>query len=164
MWYDGVESGVDNNPAVSDKPSEVTEGVDSTVLPLPGVLALAVLAGKLGKRDRCGQVQGRAAEALAGSCPEKMWSEPDGMFLNIDAAAAAGAVKTWTNFVPLWAGIATPEQAKRMINEHVLNPKEFWCDYGIRTLAPRRALYNPKSGYWRGPVWVISNYLVMHGL
>jgi len=46
----------------------------------------------------------------------------------------------------------------------VLNPKEFWCDYGIRTLAPDEPLYNPKSGYWRGPVWVISNYLLMHGL
>jgi len=25
-------------------------------------------------------------------------------------------------------------------------------------------MYNPNSGYWRGPVWVISNYLLMHGL
>jgi putative isomerase len=46
----------------------------------------------------------------------------------------------------------------------VLNPAEFWCDYGIRTLAPHEPLYNAKSGYWRGPVWVISNYLAMHGL
>jgi putative isomerase len=73
-------------------------------------------------------------------------------------------VKTWTNFVPLWARIATPAQAKRMIEEHILNPREFWCDYGIRTLAPSEPLYDAKAGYWRGPVWVISNYMVMHGL
>ena len=51
-----------------------------------------------------------------------------------------------------------------MIEEHVLNPREFWAANGIRTLAPDEPLYDPKAGYWRGPVWVISNYLVMHGL
>jgi len=163
-WYNGVESGVDNNPAVSDKPADVTEGVDLQCYIFREYLALAVLAQKLAKSDDAAKYQ-QSAEALRRLVQEKMWSEPDGMFLNIDAWTGKPVrVKTWTNFVPLWAGIATPEQAKRMINEHVLNPKEFWCDHGLRSLAPDEPLYNPKSGYWRGPVWVISNYLLMHGL
>jgi len=163
-WYNGVESGVDNNPAVSDKPAEVTEGVDLQCYIYREYLATAVLAQKLGKSDDATDYK-QKAEALRRLVQEKMWSEADGMFLNIDARTGKPIhIKTWTNFVPLWAGIATPEQAKRMIDEHILNPKEFWCDYGIRTLAPDEPLYNPKSGYWRGPVWVISNYLLMHGL
>jgi putative isomerase len=163
-WYNGVESGVDNNPAVSDEPAEVTEGVDLQCYIYREYLGLAVLAQKLGKSDDAAKYK-QSAEALRRLVQEKMWSEPDGMFLNIDAWTGKPVrVKTWTNFVPLWAGMATPEQAKRMINEHVLNSKEFWCDYGIRTLAPDEPLYNPKSGYWRGPVWVISDYLLMHGL
>ncbi len=51
-----------------------------------------------------------------------------------------------------------------MVREHVLNPREFRATNGIRTLAPQEPLYDPQSGYWRGPVWVISNYLLMHGL
>ena len=163
-WHNGVESGVDNNPAVSDKPAGVSEGVDLQCYIFREYLAIAVLAQKLGKSDDAADHK-QKAEALRRLVQEKMWSEADGMFLNIDARTGKPVhIKTWTNFVPLWAGIATPEQAQRMIDEHVLNPKEFWCDYGIRTLAPDEPLYNPKSGYWRGPVWVISNYLLMHGL
>ena len=94
-----------------------------------------------------------------------MWSEPEGLFFNIDARTGQFMkVRTWTDLVPLWAGIATPAQAERMISDHALNPSEFWCNYGIRTLAPGEPLYNARHGYWRGPVWVISNYLVMQGL
>ena len=164
LWYNGVESGADNNPAVSDKPAEVTEGVDLQCYIFREYLALEAVAQKLGKSDDAAKYK-QSAEALRRLVQEKMWSEADGMFLNIDTWTGKPVrVRTWTNFVPLWVGIATPEQAKRMIDEHLLNPKEFWCDYGVRTLAPDEPLYNPKSGYWRGPVWVISNYLLMHGL
>jgi neutral trehalase len=164
LWYNGVESGVDNNPAVSDKPAQVTEGVDLQCYLYREYRAMAVLAEKLGRR-RDSQKYHAKADDLADRVREKMWSDADGMFLNIDARTGrAVPVKTWTNFVPLWARIATPAQAKRMVEDHILNPKEFWCDYGVRTLAPSEPLYDPKAGYWRGPVWVISNYLVMHGL
>lgn len=164
LWYDGVESGVDNNPAVSDRPAQVTEGVDLQCYLYREYRAMAVLAEKLGRRDDVEKYNAKA-DNLQKLVREKMWSEPDGMFLNIDARTGQFVrIKTWTNLVPLWAGIATPDQAERMIRDHVLNANEFWCNYGIRTLAPSEPLYNAKSGYWRGPVWVISNYLVMHGL
>ena len=164
VWYDGVESGVDNNPAVSDNPSQVTEGVDLQCYIYREYQAMAVLAEKLGKHDDAEKYKAKADD-LENRVREKMWSEADGMFLNIDSRSGHFVnIKTWTNFVPLWAGIATRSQAERMIADHVLNSREFWCDYGLRTLAPGEPLYNPRSGYWRGPVWVISNYLVMHGL
>jgi putative isomerase len=164
LWYDGVESGVDNNPAVSDSPAEVTEGVDLQCYLYREYRAMAVLAEKLGRGSDAEKYKARADD-LGKRVREKMWSEPDGMFLNIDARTGRFVnIKTWTNLVPLWAGIASAAQAERVIREHVLNPKEFWCDYGIRTLAPGEPLYNARAGYWRGPVWVISNYMAMHGL
>jgi putative isomerase len=164
LWYDGVESGVDNNPAVSDRPARVTEGVDLQCYLYREYRAMAVLAQKLGKQDDA-QAYKAKADDLEERVRHKMWSESDGMFLNIDARTGQFVkIKTWTNLVPLWAGIATPAQADRMTRDHVLNPEEFWSQYGIRTLAPGEPLYNAKSGYWRGPVWVISNYLAMHGL
>jgi putative isomerase len=125
-WYNGVESGVDNNPAVSDKPAEVTDGVDLQGYIYRAYLALAVLAQKLGKSDDVAKYKQRA-EALSRLVRQRMWSEKDGMFLNIDAwTDKLVRVKTWTNFVPRWAGIATPEQAKRMIAQHLVDPKEFY--------------------------------------
>ncbi|HAH07581.1 MAG TPA: hypothetical protein DCM05_13855 [Elusimicrobia bacterium] len=164
LWFNGVESGVDNNPAVADSPSQVSEGVDLQCYLYREYLAMAVLAEKLGKAEESGAYK-RKAQALRELILGKMWSEPDGMFLNIDSRTGSFVrVKTWTNFVPLWAGIASKEQARRMVLEHLLDPKEFWSPVGVRTLSPDEPLYDAKSGYWRGPVWVLSNYLMMHGL
>lgn len=164
LWYNGVESGVDNNPAVTDSPAQVTEGVDLQCYIVREYRAMAILAKKLGKDDDADDYN-RQAGNLRDRIQQMMWSDADGMFLNIDSRTGQFIhVKTWTNFVPLWAGVATKAQADRTINDHLLNPDEFWSAHGVRTLAPSEPLYNPKSGYWRGPVWVISNYLIMHGL
>ncbi|HLW83008.1 MAG TPA: trehalase family glycosidase [Candidatus Acidoferrales bacterium] len=163
-WFNGLESGVDNNPAVSDNPANVTEGVDLQCYIYREYLAMAALATKLGNAADARMYQQKAS-ALAQLVRAKMWSGRDGMFLNIDSRTGKLVhIKTWTNFVPLWVGIATKQQANQMIREHLLNPGEFWSPNGIRTIAATEPLYNPRSGYWRGPVWVVSNYMLMHGL
>jgi putative isomerase len=74
----------------------------------------------------------------------------------------------WSGFMAMWAGIATPEQAKRMVNEHYKNEKTFNAPYGIRSLSKMEKMYstyassNPSN--WQGPVWGISNYMVFMGL
>lgn len=163
-WFNGVESGVDNNPAVSDEPADVIEGVDLQCYIYREYRAMAALARKLNNADD-EKMYDAKADALAKLIREKMWSEADGMFLNIDSRTGRMIrIKTWTNFVPLWAGIATKAEAQRTIREHVLNAKEFWSPNGIRTLATSEPLYDSHRGYWRGPVWIVSNYLVMRGL
>jgi|SRR5579875_325187 len=163
-WFNGLESGVDNNPAVSDDPADTTEGVDLQCYIYREYLAMAVLAKKLNKPGDA-KMYDEKAHALANLVREKMWSARDGMFLNIDSRTGKFIhIKTWTNFVPLWAEIATKAQADEIIRRHLLNPGEFWSSNGIRTIAATEPLYNPRSGYWRGPVWVISNYMMMHGL
>ena len=47
-----------------------------------------------------------------------------------------------TNFYPMFAGIATPEQAERMVEEHLLNPKEFWGTYVAPTIARNDPAFN----------------------
>jgi putative isomerase len=163
-WFNGVESGVDNNPAVLDRPAVTTEGVDLQCYIDREYQAMAMVAAKLGKSADAARYRQKAG-ALARLIQEKMWSPADDMFFNIDSRTGHFVrVKEWTDFVPLWAGIATPQQVRLAVTRHLLNPKEFWSQHGVRTLAADEPLYNPQSGYWRGPVWVISNYLLMHGL
>ena len=68
----------------------------------------------------------------------------------------------------MWAGIATPEQAKRMAEEHYKNSKTFNAPYGVRTLSKMEKMYNLKASgnpsSWLGPVWGISNYMTWKGL
>jgi putative isomerase len=164
LWFNGVESGVDNNPAVVDRPADVTEGVDLQCYIYREYRAMSLLAAKLGDENDASEYSSKA-DALRAKIRDGMWSDTEGMFLNIDARTGKQIhIKTWTNFVPLWAGIATSGQARVMIANHILNPDEFWAPNGVRTLSPNEPLYDPHQGYWRGPIWIVSNYLVMHGL
>ncbi len=164
VWYNGVESGTDNSPAVSDAPSQTTEGVDLQCYIYREYLALAFLARRLDNKEDA-ELYEKKALALKGLIEKLMWSEKDGTYWNIDSRTGTHLkIKAWTNFVPLWAQVATPAQAKRLIGEHLLNAAEFWSANGVRTLSKDEPLYDPHAGYWRGPVWVLSNYLMMHGL
>ena len=68
----------------------------------------------------------------------------------------------------LWAGIATAEQAQRMVKENLLNERTFWAPYGVRTLSRLEKMYNLRATHnpsnWQGPIWGISNYMVFRGL
>ena len=77
-------------------------------------------------------------------------------------------IGVWTGFMAMWAGIATPEQAERMVREHYLNEKTFCSPYGVRSLSRMEKMYkiavsgNPSC--WLGPIWGIANYMVFEGL
>jgi len=77
-------------------------------------------------------------------------------------------ILTWTGFCALWAEMATPEQAKAMINRHLRDTSNLRSEYGIRTLSPKEKMYyvgasgNPSS--WLGPIWIVSNYMTFRGL
>ena len=68
----------------------------------------------------------------------------------------------------MWAEIATPEQAKRMVEEHYKNTKTLNAPFGVRTLSKMEKMYNLKASgnpsSWLGPVWGISNYMTWRGL
>jgi putative isomerase len=163
VWYNGVESGTDNNPAVADAPSQTTEAIDLQSYIYREYLALAYLARRLDE-PREASLYAQKAASLKAVVQRRMWSESDGSYWNIDRRTGRFVkIKTWTNFVPLWAGIASPAQANRMIAA-LLDPTQFWAPHGVRTLSKTEKLYDPRAGYWRGPVWVLSNYLMMHGL
>lgn len=164
VWFNGDESGVDNNPAVSWEPSEVTESVDLVTYLVLEYRAMSHIAHEIGRTED--EPRWRAkADALQRLLNETMWSEPDGLYFNIDRRTGQMVkIKTWTTFVPLWAGLVPQDRAKRLIEEHLLNPKEFWGPHGLRTLAATEPTYTPKNGYWKGPVWVVSSYMMSHGL
>ena len=149
---------------MSDAPALVSEGVDLQTYLYREYLATAFIAAKLGKQKDERSLTKKAHD-LRDRVLRLMWSEKDGMFLNIDSRTGEKvAIKAWSNFTPLWAGMATPEQAKTMIEKHLLNPTEFWSSHGVRTVSRDEPTYDPGKGYWRGPVWVVSNYILMHGL
>jgi mannosylglycerate hydrolase len=69
--------------------------------------------------------------------------------------------------MPLYAGLADARQARRLITEHWLNPAEYGPDSKIRFSITSTSKAEPAweaRRYWRGPVWIILNWLLADGL
>ena len=79
-------------------------------------------------------------------------------------------MKAISGFMPLFAGIATPEQAERLVYEHLLDRKEFWSEFPVAVMARSEPWYSQKllpadlGCSWRANTWMPTNYMVFHGL
>lgn len=72
-------------------------------------------------------------------------------------------VKSWAIFAPLFAGIPTQEEAQTLVEEHLLNFEEFHTTYLLPTVPKDEPSFDPK-GFWRGPIWMSTNWFVFQGL
>jgi hypothetical protein len=118
-------------------------------------------------------------ERVVARMQEVLWNEEAGIFMDWRwrrAEAVAGRSVRGpfvpgeftgrlapTCFYPLLAGAATPEQAKRMVHEHLLDEYEFWGEYVIPSIARNDPAFTHMR-YWRGPIWGPMNYLTYEGL
>lgn len=131
--------------------------------------SLAQMAQALGDSGEA-QMWQQKAQSRSNLINQLMWDPQDRFYYHIDIEDHDFTLrypddlkrKEIIGFLPLWAGIASRQQAEALI-QHLLNPSEFWRRYGIPTLAADDPYYNP-VGYWNGPVWVQWNYLIFRGL
>jgi glycogen debranching enzyme len=80
---------------------------------------------------------------------ERLWNDADGIYENRFWSGEFSKRLSPSSFYPMLAGIATPQQAERMVREHLLNPREFWGEY----VAPTTSRSDPAFAdqyYWRG--------------
>jgi hypothetical protein len=98
----------------------------------------------------------------------RFWSEARGLYLDYDVRAGASiAANTCATFMPLLAGLASRQQAARLIAEHWRNPAEYapGADSRFRmpTTSKQQPGYAPRR-YWCGPIWLVTNWLAYEGL
>src|SRR5580704_16945653 len=95
----------------------------------------------------------------------KLWLQDEAIFLNRRRETGAWVrVISWTSFLPLLDGLLEPDDARRAIRQHLLNPDEMRSDYGFRSLAKNDPAYNNEAiidpySNWRGPIWINANLL-----
>jgi putative isomerase len=168
-WQGAVyESGLDNSPMYDgtfyNKQTHLLEYADvgMTILYIADCDALAEIADALGKGAEAKELRERAERYRAKL--QTLWDEKSGMFLNKDLHS--GKMNTRlspTNLYPMLAKAATPEQAKTMIEKHLMNPAEFWGEYVIPSIERDDPAFKDQQ-YWRGRIWGPMNYLVYLGL
>jgi neutral trehalase len=93
-----------------------------------------------------------------------VWDNEDAFYYNRSTENGAFNKRTSpTNFYPLLAKVPSPEQAKRMLQAHLLNPEEYGGEWMIPS-TPRNDPAFKDNTYWRGRIWAPLNYLVYEGL
>jgi len=163
-----LESGLDNSPMYDDATyDEKTHQLVFADAGLMGVYiadcdALAKIAVVLGKTAEAKELRERTAKYR--SSLATLWDNNSGIFLNKDLHTGQFSHRlSPTNFYPMLAQAATPEQAQRMVTEHLLNPEEFWGQWVIPSIARNDPAFKDQD-YWRGRIWGPMNYLVYLGL
>jgi neutral trehalase len=93
-----------------------------------------------------------------------LWDEKSGIYLNrrTDTGEASSRLSP-TNFYPLIAKAPTAEQARRMMQEHYFNPREFYGEWVMPSIARNVPGYADQN-YWRGRIWGPMNFLVYLGM
>ena len=190
-WMSAPHTGMDNqHERAGFWLDRGCEGVDLNCYLVKECKAFAKLARLAGKENLAREYEKKADER-ANTIRTLLWDEKDGFFYDrkVDKDKPLSKmvwahsvmngmsngqykipVKSVSSFTVLWAEVATPEQAKRIINEHLTNPREFWSSYPITTLAKSEPGYLPvyhitdMGCSWRSTTWIPTNYMVYNGL
>ncbi len=163
FWDDAMQSGADNNAADSNLPElkGLFLSCDLNAFQFQEYDALARIAEELGEDGARFRAE---AESIKAGMQEHLWNETLGSFDNRrrDTGAFVNCV-SYSCFVPLWAGLASKEQAASMVTSYLLNEDHLMTQWGARSLSKQDRAYNnvniiiPYSN-WCGPIWPIANY------
>jgi hypothetical protein len=168
-WNSSDASGMDNQLSRSGNfDSYFDEGVDLACYLLRELQAMAIISGELGKAKEQAEYEHRA-KSLAKLINNVFWDEKDGFYYDRNEKTGKRIrVKSVAGFFPLWAGVATPEQARRLVRKHLLNQNEFWLLYPVATYAKTEPDFYEGTTKgecnWRGNTWIPANYMIFHGL
>ncbi len=189
-WMSAPHTGMDNqHERAGYWLDRFSEGVDLNCYLVRELQAFSWLAARYGQEE-VATTYARRAEALAERVRTLLWDAEDGFFYDGNARAGdplrsrkAGwaaalnqtnesriRVKSVASFAALWAGVATAEQAQRLIVEHLFNSREFWTPYPVAALAKSERWYSRDhlpsdlGCNWRAKVWIPTNYMIYQGL
>jgi len=131
-WQTDFAIGVDNDPSAFYRPARSTASVYLNSLLYRELQAYGALLEEVGDLPQAGRRRNQAAD-LADAMRSYLWDERDGTFYSADLALRPvddedwlhrGAprrwqslllrIDNWSSFLPMWAGVATAEQAERM--------------------------------------------------
>jgi putative isomerase len=189
FWYNDHSIGVDNDPATFYRPEKSSGSIYLNCLMYKELLAMVYLANQLNLGEIAVDYQ-QEADELKENINKYCWDERDGFYYSVDLnllpyhrpdyweemhiggprnyPCLIQRLDVWSGFLGLWAGLASTDQAERIVNEHFHDTTRFNAPFGIRTLSPLEKMYNVKASgnpsSWQGPVWGVSNYLVFSGL
>ena len=170
-YTNSYQSGADDSPRFDNLypqgnhigDMQAVEGVEQNVWLSLLHYNLSEMAKIMGEKDASKNHANKAA-LLENKIEKYFWNEADGMYYDVNTTTHQQIkVKTAFTFMAMFLKNARKDRIKRLVTEHLKNPKEFWLTYPIPTVAFSEPTFT-QTTMWRGPVWSNINWLICLGL
>ena len=167
----GLEYGWDDTPRYtgSDQPESQAFAPVKPVEPVDLASDLAQMAGALARISEAIGVHADTqhwrdeATAMSQRIETKMWDNARGEWVDLRGATVATPAMWW----PVFTGaVLDAAHARRVVEQHLLDPKEFFGRYPIPSVAYDDPLYDAAEGgfYWQGEIWWVPAYAALVAL
>jgi mannosylglycerate hydrolase MGH1-like protein len=109
--------------------------------------------------------------SLTPAIVDRLWDQKRGLFLDeVKPSGKRPDVVTWAALAPLALPDLPEELGRRLIEQHLLDPGQFWTAVPPPSVSAREPSYEPGHEgwpvrrYWRGPTWVNAAWLLWIGM
>lgn len=97
------------------------------------------------------------------------WSEPDQAYCDTTIVDGNRVEKVchkgYISLFPFLVGLMGPDHSHlEAVLDLIWDPEELWSPYGLRSLSLKDKYYGTGENYWRSPVWININYMVLQRL
>uniref|UniRef100_A0A8H7K8K0 Mannosyl-oligosaccharide glucosidase n=1 Tax=Bionectria ochroleuca TaxID=29856 RepID=A0A8H7K8K0_BIOOC len=162
-----LTSGLDDYP----RPQPPTPGeLHVDLMSWVGLMTKSLLniASALGNEEDVAELK-RNLDAIEHNVNDLHWSEKEGCYCDasIDEFEEHALVchKGYISIFPFLVGLMKPEDPKvGRILDLIGDEDHLWSPHGIRSLSKQDPNYGTGENYWRSPVWMPINYLVVSSL
>ena len=97
------------------------------------------------------------------------WPEPDQTYCDTTVVDENRVEKVchkgYISLFPFLVHLMGPEHSHLgAVLDLIRDPEELWSPYGLHNLSPMNKYYGTDENYWRSPVWINLNYMVLQRL
>ncbi|KAG6865863.1 hypothetical protein C0991_010944 [Blastosporella zonata] len=126
------------------------------------------IAGYIGEADDAISF-GEIEKAILGNIDDLHWNEEEKMYcdVNVNDEDESHHVchKGYLSLFPFFLSLLPPTSPQLgHILDLLRDPEQLWSPYGIRSLSVAHPEFGQGENYWKGPIWVQMNYLVLRAL
>jgi glycogen debranching enzyme len=141
------------------------EHVEDVAVNVFYALALDALARLCERAGEDGSPYAARARATERALLDRCHDEATGLFYDLAGGDERPLrVSTWSSLAPLALGGLPEDVRRRLVEEHLLDPRRYRAAYGIPSVSMEEPTFNP--GFqawrcWRGPAWMNTAWLLV---
>ncbi|MFI1798743.1 MGH1-like glycoside hydrolase domain-containing protein [Streptomyces sp. NPDC020379] len=133
-----------------------------------GLMALSRLAEAAGLPAATSADLARGSEEICRALVRHCWDDDAGAFFDLDLVAGERVpVLTASSLFPVINDFIPDDIAKRIVEEHLLDEREFWHRYPVSSVSATEVTFDPDfstAAIFRGSSWMNLNWYLHGGL